>query len=308
MLLIYLLGLINVFRAQSDPLTRMSAEPLVHHPGWSMRGALVVLALATIGVVWLSEMLVAQVEPVVEAWGVSEFFLGVILVPLIGNVSEHMVAVTVALKKQMSLSMEIAVGSSLQIALFVVPFLVFISLLLGNPLTLVFNPFELIALVGAGAHRHAGSAGRRGQLAGRRRADHVVPDSGAGLLLPPLRPSCPRAARASGWRTLGLWILLGAVLGCVLLGALLLGSRLSAGGIPAGAPALTVIPQPTVTTTPTASPTLLPTAQATDQPPGTTSGGDGGERYAGGSCGDRRRRLAAPSGAWPAICNQPGGR
>jgi Ca2+:H+ antiporter len=150
MLLIYLLGLINVFRAQSDPLTRMSAEPLVHHPGWSMRGALVVLALATIGVVWLSEMLVAQVEPVVEAWGVSEFFLGVILVPLIGNVSEHMVAVTVALKKQMSLSMEIAVGSSLQIALFVVPFLVFISLLLGNPLTLVFNPFELIALVGAG--------------------------------------------------------------------------------------------------------------------------------------------------------------
>jgi len=150
MLLIYLLGLVNVFRGQTDPLTRMSAEALVHHPGWSLRGALVVLAVATVGVVWLSEMLVAQVEPVVEAWGVSEFFLGVILVPLIGNVAEHMVAVTVALKKQMSLSVEIAVGSSLQIALFVVPFLVFISLLLGNPLTLVFNPFELIALVGAG--------------------------------------------------------------------------------------------------------------------------------------------------------------
>jgi Ca2+:H+ antiporter len=65
-------------------------------------------------------------------------------------VAEHMVAVTVALKNQMSLSMEIAVGSSLQIALFVVPFLVFLSLLIGNPLTLVFNPFELIALVGAG--------------------------------------------------------------------------------------------------------------------------------------------------------------
>jgi Ca2+:H+ antiporter len=150
MLLIYLLGLVNVFRGQSDPLTRKSAEGLVHHPGWSLRGALAILALATIGVVWLSEMLVAQVEPVVEAWGVSEFFLGVILVPLIGNVAEHMVAVTVALKNQMSLSMEIAVGSSLQIALFVVPFLVFLSLLIGNPLTLVFNPFELIALVGAG--------------------------------------------------------------------------------------------------------------------------------------------------------------
>lgn len=73
--------------------------------------------------------------------------------------------------------------------------------------------------------------------------------------------------------SLGLWVLLGAVLGCVLLGALLLGTRLSAGGIPAGAPALTVIPQATVTSTPAASPTLLPTAQATDQPPGTTSGG-----------------------------------
>jgi hypothetical protein len=71
----------------------------------------------------------------------------------------------------------------------------------------------------------------------------------------------------------GPWVLLGAVLGCLLLSAVLLGVRLSAGGIPAGAPALTVIPRPTVTTTPTASPTLLPTAQATDQPPGTPSGG-----------------------------------
>ena len=72
-----------------------------------------------------------------------------ILVPLIGNVAEHLVAVSVAMKGQMSLSMEIAVGSSLQIALFVVPFLVFASLLLGNPLTLVFVPFELVALIGA---------------------------------------------------------------------------------------------------------------------------------------------------------------
>jgi Ca2+:H+ antiporter len=130
-------------------LARDSAEAYVHHPGWTVRGALVVLALATLGVVWLSEVLVRQVEPVVLAWGVSEFFLGVILVPLIGNVAEHMVAVSVAMKGQMSLSVEIAVGSSLQIALFVVPFLVFASLLLGNPLTLVFVPFELVALIGA---------------------------------------------------------------------------------------------------------------------------------------------------------------
>jgi Ca2+:H+ antiporter len=79
---------------------------------------------------------------------VSEFFLGVILVPIIGNVAEHLVAVTVASKNQMSLSVEIAVSSSLQIALFVVPVLVFLGLVLGNPLTLVFNRFELIALIG----------------------------------------------------------------------------------------------------------------------------------------------------------------
>ena len=79
----------------------------------------------------------------------SEFFLGIILVPIIGNVAEHLVAITVAHKNKMDLSMEIAVSSSLQIALFVAPVLVFISLLMGNPLTLVFNPFELSALGGA---------------------------------------------------------------------------------------------------------------------------------------------------------------
>jgi Ca2+:H+ antiporter len=84
---------------------------------------------------------------VVAALGVSEFFLGVILVPIVGNVAEHLVAVKVAAQNQMSLSVEIAVGSSLQIALFVAPALVFLSLALGNPLTLVFNSFELIALV-----------------------------------------------------------------------------------------------------------------------------------------------------------------
>ena len=88
-----------------------------------------------------------MIEPVIASLGVSEFFLGVILVPLIGNVAEHLVAVRVAVQNQMSLSVEIAVGSSLQIALFVAPALVFISLAMGNPLTLVFNSFELIALV-----------------------------------------------------------------------------------------------------------------------------------------------------------------
>ena len=117
--------------------------------GWSTSKASGVLVAATLLIVWLSEILVGAVEPVVEAVGVTEFFLGVIIIPLVGNVAEHLVGVQMAIKNRMELSLAISVGSSLQIALFVAPALVFISLLMGNPLTLVFNQFELISLVAA---------------------------------------------------------------------------------------------------------------------------------------------------------------
>jgi len=148
MIVLYVLGLIYSFRQKPSPLTRPSAEPILHEQHWTMRTSVIVMVIAVAGIVWMSELLVHQVEFVVADLGVSEFFLGVILVPIVGNVAEHLVAVSVAMKNRMSLSVEIAVGSSLQIALFVAPLLVFISLLLGNPLTLVFNRFELIALAG----------------------------------------------------------------------------------------------------------------------------------------------------------------
>ncbi len=148
MILLYVLGLFYSFRIQSGPLLRKSAEEVVHHPGWSLRFSIGVLVFATLGVVLLSEILVGQVEATIETLGISEFFLGIIIVPIIGNVAEHMVAISVAVRDRMSLSVEIAVGSSLQIALFVAPVLVFISLAMGNPLTLVFNQFEIIALIG----------------------------------------------------------------------------------------------------------------------------------------------------------------
>ena len=75
--------------------------------------------------------------------------MGIILIPIIGNAAEHLVAVQVALRNKMDLSVEVAVSSSLQIALFVAPFLVFISLFMGHPVSLVFNLFELIALIAA---------------------------------------------------------------------------------------------------------------------------------------------------------------
>jgi Ca2+:H+ antiporter len=123
-------------------------EDTPHVAKWKARTALLVLAAATVFIAWLSEILVGVVEPVVTQLGVTEFFLGIILVPIVGNVAEHLVGVQAALKNRMELSLAISLGSSLQIALFVAPLLVFASLLMGNPLTLIFNQFELIALVG----------------------------------------------------------------------------------------------------------------------------------------------------------------
>jgi Ca2+:H+ antiporter len=93
---------------------------------------------------------VGAVEPVVAQFGLSEFFLGIIIIPLVGNIAEHLAAVEMAYKNKMELSMAISLESSLQIALFVAPVLVFISLLFGERLLLVFNNYELIALMGTG--------------------------------------------------------------------------------------------------------------------------------------------------------------
>lgn len=123
------------------------SAPVPHQASWSLRTSLILLALSTLGVVVMSELLVGVVEPVMIGLGISEFFLGIILIPLIGNVAEHLVAVKMAVQNQMDLSVEIAVASSLQIALFVAPVLVFISLVIGNRLQLIFNGFELLALI-----------------------------------------------------------------------------------------------------------------------------------------------------------------
>ncbi len=145
MIAVYVLSI--VFSFQQDDKRSEAATP--HTPGWSVKRSVMVLVVATVAIAFLSEMLVGAVEPVVEQLGVSEFFLGIILIPLVGNIAEHVVAIQMAMKNKMELSLAISLGSSLQIALFVAPLLVFISLLLGNPLTLTFNPFEVIALVGA---------------------------------------------------------------------------------------------------------------------------------------------------------------
>lgn len=152
MIVLYAFGIIYSLRSANHAHPSPLAYETTSAPKntrWSVRTAVIILALATLGVVILSELLVGAVESVVENLGLSEFFLGIILIPIVGNVAEHLVAVQVAGRNQMDLSVEIAISSSLQIALFVAPLLVFLSPLMGHPITLIFNQFELLAL-GAG--------------------------------------------------------------------------------------------------------------------------------------------------------------
>jgi Ca2+:H+ antiporter len=116
---------------------------------WSLRTSVAVLAGATLGAVAMSEVLVNSVEPVVDQLGTTEIFLGVMIIPLVGNAAEHWSAIIAAAHDQMDLSVGIAIGSSLQIALFVAPLLVLVSLLLGHRLQLEFNQYELGALISA---------------------------------------------------------------------------------------------------------------------------------------------------------------
>jgi Ca2+:H+ antiporter len=105
-----------------------------------------ILLLITLAVAFESELLVDSLEEATENLGLTRLFTGVILLPIIGNAAEHATAVTVALKDKMDLSVSVAVGSSMQIALFVAPVLVIAGWIIGQPMDLDFNPFELIAV------------------------------------------------------------------------------------------------------------------------------------------------------------------
>jgi len=115
-------------------------------PVWTPGKALLVLAAATVGVAVESELLVHAVTEVTETLGLSTMFLGLIVIPIIGNAAEHAAAVMLSRKGQIDLGLQIALGSSTQIALLVAPILVFAGVLLGQEMNLVFQPFEVVAL------------------------------------------------------------------------------------------------------------------------------------------------------------------
>lgn len=144
-LILYLLGLYfalfthkHVFHYTED-MEEETAE-------WSVGKAIGILALATLAVAYVSETLVHTIETVSMTMGWTEVFIGVIIVAIIGNAAEHSSAVLMAWNNRMDLSLEIAVGSSLQIAMFVAPVLVFSGWIMGTPLPLVFSWPELAAM------------------------------------------------------------------------------------------------------------------------------------------------------------------
>ncbi len=114
--------------------------------GWSQTKSILVLLAATILVAVMSEFLVGAVEEASHTLGLTQIFVGVILVAIIGNAAEHSTAILVAMKNKMDLALNIAVGSSMQVALFVAPVLVFASYAFGRPMDLIFSSLEVVAI------------------------------------------------------------------------------------------------------------------------------------------------------------------
>jgi Ca2+:H+ antiporter len=146
MIVLYGLYLLYTLRGGKTNVTQADES---HHATMKLPVAIGILAASTAAIVVMSEILVGALEPTAASWGLSEFFIGIMLVPLIGNIAEHLVAVQVAIQNKMDLSLGIAVGSGLQIATFVTPALVLAGWAMDTPMTLVFNPYELMALIGA---------------------------------------------------------------------------------------------------------------------------------------------------------------
>jgi Ca2+:H+ antiporter len=140
----YVAGLWFSLRTHRDIFNPPYVEEEEEGFGWSVRRSVLMLFIAGLAVGLMSEILVGSISEASEAVGLSEFFIGVIVVAIVGNAAEHWVAVLVAHKDKMDLAVNIAIGSAAQIALFVAPVLVITSFFIGpSPMPLVFNGFEL---------------------------------------------------------------------------------------------------------------------------------------------------------------------
>jgi Ca2+:H+ antiporter len=152
LLVVYALALLFSLHTHQRYFTWEAAEAVrveeEEHEPWSLRRALLILVGATAGVSVLAEILVASVETTAATLGMTEVFVGVIVVAIVGNAAEHSTAILMALEDRMELAMGIAIGSATQIALFAAPVLVLLSYVVGPaPMDLVFTPAEVVAVV-----------------------------------------------------------------------------------------------------------------------------------------------------------------
>jgi Ca2+:H+ antiporter len=122
------------------------AEHPEAHAAWSKGRSLAVLVASAAFVGWLSEILVGSTEEAIKHVGLSQIFVGLIIVPIIGNAAEHSSAVLMAMRNRMDLAVSIAIGSSAQVALLIAPVLVFVGLALGQPMDLAFSAFEVVSV------------------------------------------------------------------------------------------------------------------------------------------------------------------
>jgi Ca2+:H+ antiporter len=116
-------------------------------PNWSIKKSIIVLLISTIFVAFMSQILVGSIEPLVLNFGWTELFIGVIFIAIIGNAAEHVSAITVAIKGKMDLAIQVSIGSATQVVMFVAPVLVLASLFFQTQMNLVFNTFELVAII-----------------------------------------------------------------------------------------------------------------------------------------------------------------
>jgi Ca2+:H+ antiporter len=145
----YILSLVFSLKTHRDLYVSKEAAADMDHStgGWSLKNSVLILLVSTILVAILSEYLVHAIEATALSMHVSQIFIGVILVAIIGNAAEHSTALLMAMHNKMDLAINIALGSGAQIALFVAPLLVFASFLIGKPMDLCFTELEVLSIV-----------------------------------------------------------------------------------------------------------------------------------------------------------------
>jgi Ca2+:H+ antiporter len=145
LLISYILGLFFTFKTHREALSSVEQPAPEPEETWPMRKAILLLLVASALMAFVAEGLVDAVHEAGRSWGMNEVFLGFVVLATIGNAAEHSSAVMLAMRNKMDVALNISMQSSVQIALFVMPVLVFLSYPLGHPLDVLFTPFELLA-------------------------------------------------------------------------------------------------------------------------------------------------------------------